>query len=423
MRGREHTATGAAIRMGDPEGEGAFEHAGIVSLQSRTKVQKLLAWLTAASLAFTPGAASRRATAAQSSITESGRLARIYDTILAARFDEAREQLARACPPAPEPACDVLREVAIWWEIQQNPGSRALDRRLDEAASRAIAATRRWTEREPQRAEAWFYYAAAHAPLSQWRVLRKERLAAARDGRTIKDALERALALDGALQDAYFGIGLYHYYADVAPAVLKVLRFLLLLPGGDREQGLREMLQARDRGELLRGEADYQLHWIYVWYEEQPAPALALLRDLQARYPSNPIFLQRIAEMQHENFSDHAGSAASWELLLDRAEGSRVYAPGMTAARARVGLAAELIELGDAGRALDLVTAVERAKPEAPYGVIARAQLVIGDAHARLGNRDRAIDAYSRAMRSAPDGDPDAIRTRARDARARLGSR
>src|SRR5204862_3750258 len=141
---------------------------------------------------------------------------------------------------------------------------------LNARAAAAIAASEAWTSREPQRGEAWFYLAGAHAPLVQWRALRGQWLAAAREGGKIKTALERALALDPTLTDAYFGIGLYHYYADVAPAALKMLRWLLLLPGGDRDQGLREMLQARDGGALLRGEADYQLHWIYLWYEHQP---------------------------------------------------------------------------------------------------------------------------------------------------------
>ena len=76
-------------------------------------------------------------------------------------------------------------------------------------------------------------------------MLRGEQLAAARDGKRIKDALERALALDPALQDAYFGIGLYHYYADVAPAAFKMLRWLLLLPGGDRARGAARRCCAR----------------------------------------------------------------------------------------------------------------------------------------------------------------------------------
>jgi tetratricopeptide (TPR) repeat protein len=385
-------------------------------------VQKLLAWLLAVAAACTPGVTGLTITAAQGSLTGSSRLAGIYDTILGAHFDQARDELRDACPPAPEPACEVLREVTVWWEIQQNPWSRALDRRLEEAAGRAIDAARAWTEREPRRAEAWFYLAGAYAPLSQWRVLRKERLAAARDGKTIKNALERALELDPRLQDAYFGIGLYHYYADVAPAALKILRFLLLLPGGDREQGLREMVRARDRGELMRGEADYQLHWIYVWYEEEPGPALALLRGLESKYPSNPIFLQRVAEMQHENFSDHAASAASWALLLERAGRGLVHAPAMAAARARVGLASELMELGDVRRALTLAQDVVRAAPDAPYGVLAHAHLLVGDAYARLGDRVRAADAYAQAIARAPSDDPETIR-RAREARARLGSR
>src|SRR6185295_17242064 len=210
-------------------------------------------------------------TPAHAALTEAARLAAVYDAILDARFDQAETQLKQACPPAPEGACLALRVVSLWWQIQINPESLALDPSFTAQAASAIAANEAWIRREPQRAEAWFYLAGAYAPRVQWRVLRGERLGAARDGKRIKDALERALQLDPALDDAYFGIGLYHYYADVAPAAAKFLRWLLSLPGGDRVKGLQEMLQARQRGVLLKGEADYQLHLIYLWYEQQPA--------------------------------------------------------------------------------------------------------------------------------------------------------
>ena len=71
------------------------------------------------------------------------------------------------------------------------------------------------------------------------------------------------------MADAYFGIGLYHYYAAVAPPAARMLRWLLLLPGGDRTGGLDEMRRARAGGLLVRDEADYQLHIIDVWYEKQ----------------------------------------------------------------------------------------------------------------------------------------------------------
>ncbi len=370
---------------------------------------------TQGGLAFTP--------APGAALSESARLATAYDTILQARFDDARAELARACPPAPMAACDALREVAIWWEIQQDQSSRALDARMESAATTAVASATRWTEREPTRAEAWFYLAGAYAPLSQWRVLRGERLAAARDGKRIKDALERSLALDNTLQDAWFGVGLYHYYADVAPAGLKLLRFLLLLPGGDRTKGLEEMLRARDHGALLRGEADYQLHWLYLWYEHDPGRALQLLRGLDARYPSNPLFLERIASVEHEYASDHDASSRSWEQLLDRAQSGRTAAATLAIARGRVGLASELIERREARRAIDLIDPLIRGGATEPYGIRALAFVTRADAYATLGDRSTAIADYSRAIESAPPDDPDALRVRARSGLAHMRAR
>jgi len=379
-------------------------------------------------LALHPGTVAREpqrpsAEPTRGGLTEARRLATAYDAILQARFDEARAQLATACPPAPAPACDALREVAVWWEIQQNQYDRTLDSRLQAAARTAIESSTAWTVREPQRAEAWFYLAGAYAPLSQWRVLRGERLAAARDGKRIKDALERALALDPALQDAWFGIGLYHYYADVVPAALKVLRFLLLLPGGDRRAGLQEMLRARDGGELLRGEADYQLHWLYLWYEEQPERARELLRSLDARFPSNPLFLERLGEVEHVYFSDHQASADAWRQLLDRATRGRAMLPALAQARARVGVAAESIELGRPAAAIDLLLPVIRTRPSAPHGVLALAYLTLGDAYAARDERAQATDAYTRAISEAPRDDPEQLRSRARDGLDRLRSK
>jgi hypothetical protein len=169
-------------------------------------------------------------------------LAGVYDAILDARFDEVPALTTAACPPAPEEACAVLEAVAAWWQIQIDPFSTAHDALFQSRVDTAITATTAWTLREPERAEAWFYLGGAYGARAQWRVLRGARLAAARDGKRIKNALEHALDLDPRLTDAYFGIGLYHYYADVAPRVLKALRWFLLLPGGDRAEGLAEIL-------------------------------------------------------------------------------------------------------------------------------------------------------------------------------------
>ena len=267
-------------------------------------------------------------------LTDAARLAAAYDSILNADFDRAAAQLRDTCPPAPHESCKVLNTVSLWWQILIDPENRSLDRRFNTAAADAIAATGAWTLREPRRGESWFYLAGSYAPLVQWRVIRGERLTAAREAKRGKDALEHALKIDAQLYDAHFGIGLYHYYADVAPAYARLLRWLLLLPGGDRATGLQEMLRARERGQLLRGEADFQLAQIYLWYENRPRDALALFASLDARYSANPIFLERIADAYDVYLHDLDASADTWQRLLDRARDNRVASPRVIEARA-----------------------------------------------------------------------------------------
>jgi tetratricopeptide (TPR) repeat protein len=343
-------------------------------------------------------------------------LARCYASILDARFGEAEAEIAKACGPAPPETCALMRVDSLWWQIQLNPSDRSKDAAFTSQIDAAIERVARWTAREPKRADAWFFLGAAYGLRVQFRVLRGERLAAARDGKQIKEALEKSLALDPTLQDAYFGIGLYHYYAGIAPAILKFFAWLLALPGGDRAQGLQEMWRARDRGQLLRGEADYQLQLIDLWYEHKPEEALKLLEGLHASYPHNPIFLQSIAAVQDVYLHDHAASLAAWRELDALARDGRVAAPEMSQVRARLGIAAELTALDKPDEAIDLLRAVIASTPTAPYGASATAWLELGAAYDRKGRRDRARQAYQAAIAAAPPDDPDGIRDRARDA-------
>jgi tetratricopeptide (TPR) repeat protein len=331
-------------------------------------------------------------------LTEPGRLSVIYDLILDARFDEAASEAARACPPAPPVACELLGVTGLWWRIQLDPDSTALDGEFSRRVDAVIAAAEAWTAREPGRAEAWFYLGGAYGARSQWRVLRVERLAAARDGKRIKEALERALALDPQLHDARFGIGLYKYYADVAPAVARFLRFLLLLPGGNKAEGLREMVAARDHGALLQGEADYQLHWVYFWYEGKPALGLHMLEALHRRYPGNPLFLQRIGEVQVEYFHDPTASLAAWQQLVAGALGGAVREPRLALTRGRLGAAEQLDALAETDRAIELLSALAADRSPVPHGVLARGLVALGRAYDRMGRRAEAVAAYQSAL-------------------------
>ena len=85
---------------------------------------------------------------------------------------------------------------------------------------------------------------------------------------------------------------------------------------------------------VLAGEADFQLAQIYLWYEERPRDGLALFESLDARYPENPVFLERIAGVHDEYFHDLDASIAAWTRLRDRARDHRVTGSAVVFARA-----------------------------------------------------------------------------------------
>jgi hypothetical protein len=293
---------------------------------------------------FLPSAASGRQ-APRTGITAAPLIARAYDLILDADFDQLNRTLPSICPPAPGVACQGLKALGLWWQIFLDPDDRRLDATFLSAVNTAIAEAERFAAAEPNRAEAWFYVGAAYGARAQFRVYRVERLAAARDGKRIKEALEKALALDPSMHDAEFGIGMYRYYAGVAPAIFRFLRFLLLLPGGDREGGLAELERAGELGLLVRGEAQFQIHVLYLWYEHKSKEALAIIRALQQRYPHNPLFHQIEAEILDVYFHDHAASLNASEHLLALAGSRAVFRADIAEKVARRNIAKQSIAL------------------------------------------------------------------------------
>ncbi len=369
---------------------------------------------------------------ARTGLTAAPKLARVYDAIFDAQFSQVPALLADACGGpaprlestsgpsglAPHEACQLLALVSLWWQIQLDPLNPARDAEFRRSSDAVVIANQAWTLREPLRAEAWFYLGGAYGARVQFRALRGERLAAARDGTRVKDALDEAIRLDAGLHDAFFGMGLYHYYADVANPAAKILRRLLFLPGGDRALGLREMERARDRGAVVSSEAAYQLHLAYLWYEQQPDRARELLRSLRARHPRNPHFTQLVAEVEDVYLGDITESLRSWESLLAAAQERRIAEPLMAATRARLGLALQLDRLHETDRALDHLRAIIREEPTAPYGALAQTYLQLAHSLDRLGLRSDAVAAYRAAAAASPTGDP--LRT---SARARIGLR
>jgi tetratricopeptide (TPR) repeat protein len=332
-------------------------------------------------------------------------LTKVYELILDARFAEAERQLKGTCPPAPPTACAVLSAVNDYWRLLQNPEDTSGDATLLKKINSSIESAEAWVAQDPKRAEAWFYLGGAYGTRVLLRGQRGQFLAAARDGKRIHDSLQQTIRLDQSIGDAYFGLGLYHYYAAIAPRMARILSMLLLLPSGDRAGGLREMEQTRSKGILLRGEADYQLHLIYQWYERQHVTALRLIEGLRSRYSHNPVFHLRLADTQANYLRDRRAALQTYRSLIDAAGANRVAMPSTAGTYARLGMAQELDALCDGSGAIEQLKVVIGQRPAAPYAALARAYYQLGIVHDRYGRRSDAIAAYRNASAANPRDD------------------
>ena len=110
--------------------------------------------------------------------------------------------------------------------------------------------------------------------------------------------LLRCIALDPQMYDAYAGLGIYNYYVDTLSAIAKVLRFFMGIPSGDKQDGIRQLHTAMERGVIARVESRYYLAKNLRNYELNYAGSIELITPLVTEYPRNPFFRLLLADVQ-----------------------------------------------------------------------------------------------------------------------------
>jgi tetratricopeptide (TPR) repeat protein len=84
-------------------------------------------------------------------------------------------------------------------------------------------------------------------------------------------------------------LGLYNYYADTLSAAARVLRFFMGIPGGSKQEGIRQLERAIAEGALTAPEARFYLAINLHNYDQKYEPALQVVSPLAEKYSSNPL--------------------------------------------------------------------------------------------------------------------------------------
>jgi tetratricopeptide (TPR) repeat protein len=221
-------------------------------------------------------------------------------------FDAAKEIFRQIQKSDPESPLGYLLEAdANWWKIYLTEAN-LIDPDVFEALSEAVTpydpdfrrldglaihkAETRLLQHQDE-ARSYFYEGLGYGLRARLEALRDHALGTARAGKKLRNLSLAALKLDPNLNDAWFGVGLYNYFEDTLPTYVKMLRFLILLPGGDRHVGLSQIQRAMEKGQLVTSEAKFHLAKNYSRsIDRQYTRSLELLHQMQQQYPHNPLW-------------------------------------------------------------------------------------------------------------------------------------
>jgi hypothetical protein len=192
-------------------------------------------------------------------------------------------------------ACEIKWGMVDTWRRVKEPGDDAYLALADKTITLA-----REQLAKSDSAEMHLYAGIGWALKARLYSLRGENRSVAHAGVTARAELLRASQLDSQMADAWAGIGLYNYYVDTLSPIVKVLRFFMGIPGGNKKEGIRQMETAMNQGVLMTVEARFNLAKNLRTYDEQYERAAALMEPLVARYPHNPIFLLLLGNLNAE---------------------------------------------------------------------------------------------------------------------------
>jgi hypothetical protein len=130
--------------------------------------------------------------------------------------------------------------------------------------------------------------------------LRSEYRNAAKNGVASRAEFLRALELDPNNADASVGIGFYNYYVATLSPVVKLLRIVMGVPAGNKEEGIKQVQAGAEHGVLLAADARFYQARNLRTYEHEYGEALAVAEPLVLLYPRNAIFLLLVGNLNVE---------------------------------------------------------------------------------------------------------------------------
>ena len=330
-------------------------------------------------------------------------LAEVGTLLRDGRFDAAEARLRKGPAEGP-PARAFFRAFVTYWRLVYDEENTNLREGFEARLNDAIRPAEAKLGTDPSDPDALLWAGTSRLLLAQFRAEQDSPFAAAREAKRARRLLEAASQGGGeSSAEPLFGLGAYNYAADRLPAIVKGLRALLALPGGDREKGLAQLSRAAAESRYFSLESRIVLATLYSKRHERRYDLALEQVDLALRaFPDSIVALHASARLRL-SLAQPDLSAELCRRALTRAESLGDVDPTVTATLeailARADLAAFRVELARE-RAARLLT----RRPVPPRDVLQTAKDVVGEADAILA-RPGWIAMRRTVGPSAPDAD------------------
>ena len=216
-------------------------------------------------------------------------------------YSSAEERFRSAAAAAPgDPGPLFLMSFSRWWRLLlERPKGSYDDEVFDQVIEATIREGKRKLEENPEDHHSMAAVGGAHMLRSYVEALRKNYFRGAKEARRGKRLLEEALEYEPSLDVALFPLGAFNYYADKVPLIVKGIRFLLFLPGGNDKLGLQQIGTVADSESPFRIDARLLLAQICGGDDELSyREAVEHLDRAIANIPDSPVILAAAGELQ-----------------------------------------------------------------------------------------------------------------------------
>lgn len=155
----------------------------------------------------------------------------------------------------------------------------------------SIDGIKRWIKQHPNDSNGYMGIGALYGLRALFNMRNRNWVTSYFAGRKAISNLEKSLELDPTYYDAYFGLGIYQYFAGTLPSVIKILARIVAIKGNP-QQGVAYLNLARQKAHFTADSAKLILIEVQNTRNSPfyaPEKSLEYIRQLRAKFPTNPL--------------------------------------------------------------------------------------------------------------------------------------